>query len=73
MLYSSGVTGVVVEALKQHSVVIAKRVETSDPADLDIAFVKNELEPATTASSSAPIVGDEKKLFAKPRGPMRKR
>jgi twinfilin-like protein len=73
MVYSSGVTGVVSEALKQHGVVVAKRVETSDPVDLDIAFVKSELEPATTTSSSAPIVGDEKKLFAKPRGPTRKR
>ena len=72
MLYSSGVTGVVFEALKQHNVAVTKRVETSDPVDLDIEFIKSELEPATAHSRNL-IVGDEKKPFAKPRGPMRKR
>jgi len=69
MLYSSGVTGVIHEVLKQHGIVVTKRVETSDPADLDIAFIKGELEP----EASAPIAKDEKKPFAKPRGPTRKR
>jgi len=72
MLYSSGVTGVVFEALKQHNIVVTKRVETSDPVDLDIESIKSELEPATALSRNL-IVGDEKKPFAKPRGPTRKR
>lgn len=72
MLYSSGVTGVVLEALKQHNITVTKRVETSDPADLDIAFIKSELELVTTSSRPL-IVGDEKRPFSKPRGPARKR
>jgi len=71
MLYSSGVTGLVFEALRR-DVVVAKRVETSEPEDLDIAFIKSELEPVSTPSNTL-IVGDENKLFAKPRGPTRKR
>lgn len=51
---------------------VAKKLETSDPADLDIAYLKTSLGGVTP---TAPLVATDgrQQPFAKPRGPARKR
>lgn len=72
MIYSSGAVGVTTTARQEYQIIVTKRLETSDPSDIDIAFIKQELEP-NAPSAAGNVVGDEKKPFAKPRGPARKR
>jgi twinfilin len=64
MIFSSGVSSVLTTA-KNIGVVVAKKVETSDPQELNEAFLRAELSSVGSGT-------DEKKLFAKPRGPARK-
>ena len=48
-------------------VAVAKKVETSDPGDLDLSWAKSELSPSPTPASV-----EEKKAFARPKGPARR-
>lgn len=48
--------------------VIAKRLEASDPSELDLAWLRSELTPGTATTPAE----DAKKPFAKPRGPARR-
>ncbi|CAG8518048.1 2571_t:CDS:2 [Acaulospora colombiana] len=70
MVYSSGVVSVV-NAAKGMGVSVAKRSETSDPEDINEAFLQQELSN-TPSGSSTPVSG-ERVAFAKPRGPPRRR
>ena len=64
MLFSSGVSSVLAAA-KNMGLAIARKVETSDPQELNESFLRAELGLAGSGT-------DEKKPFAKPRGPTRK-
>lgn len=83
MLYSSGSTSVFQAAKtflsSSNSHLNTRKVETSDPTELDEAFLKSELgfDNVTTgggdsATIKTPLGGDTSKSFAKPRGPARK-
>ena len=66
MIYSTGVRSSLTHARTALGLVIAKNIETSEPVDLDITLLKKELEEA-----DAGVAPEEKKAFAKPRGPTR--
>ncbi|KAF5391931.1 hypothetical protein D9757_001849 [Collybiopsis confluens] len=78
MLYSSGSSGVF-QAAKTllSSSLNARKIETSDPAELDEAFLKSELgfdnKADITTAFNAPLSSDSVRSFAKPRGPARRR
>ncbi|KAJ3905364.1 hypothetical protein F5879DRAFT_950964 [Lentinula edodes] len=83
MLYSSGSTSVFQAArtflASSNSHFNARKVETSDPTELDEAFLKSELGfdnvtagGGDSATIKTPLGGDTSKSFAKPRGPARK-
>ncbi|KAG8888275.1 Twinfilin-1 [Tulasnella sp. 332] len=67
MMYSSSATGVVSTAQDLFGCKVFKRLETSDPDDLDTSFMKE--------SATAPSLGQNTgpPSFARPRGPPRKR
>jgi len=67
MLYSAMVLSLIQTARDNYDVTVVKKVETSDPADLDLSCVKSDLSP-----SPARVVFEEKKAFAKPKGPARR-
>lgn len=81
MLYSSAVLFVVkqvktlLDAVGSASTLSSRKVETSDPAELDEAYLVSALGlsdtdgPTKAAATDAP----EKKAFARPKGPGRKR
>lgn len=74
MIYSSSATSVY-QTAKSLSLPLANRkIETSDPKEIDESFLRAELGLASgeLANSSA-TKGEEKKPFARPRGPGRKR
>ncbi|CUA74933.1 Twinfilin [Dictyostelium discoideum] [Rhizoctonia solani] len=72
MLYSSGVASLVNDVKAQLGITVSKRLESSDPAELDLAWLRNEL--ASPGSGNAtPTTEDVKKPFAKPRGPARRK
>ncbi|KAL0947472.1 hypothetical protein HGRIS_013577 [Hohenbuehelia grisea] len=85
MLYSAGVLVVFLAVRKvlesaivnSNSVVATRRLETSDPKELDEAFLVSELDldkqNAGVATESGAPTADEKKPFAKPKGPARRR
>jgi twinfilin-like protein len=59
-----------------------KKIETSDPRELDEAYLRAELGPLGTGSSASQEAigagtlkeaGEDKKPFARPRGPARRR
>jgi twinfilin-like protein len=57
------------------SVLASRKVETSDPQEINEKFLISELGPASTDGASAastPVV-EEQKRFARPKGPGRKR
>jgi len=66
MLYSAMVRSLIQMASDNYGVTVVKKVETSDPADLDLSWVKSELSPNAT-----PVVVEEK-AFARPKGPARR-
>lgn len=68
MLFSSSVLTVIIGA-KSIGVPVAKRIETSDPQDINEAFLRLEIG---LTSSATEVDTKEKKPFAKPRGPARK-
>ncbi|KAG5646698.1 hypothetical protein DXG03_002688 [Asterophora parasitica] len=83
MIYSSGVlsTYQAVKALLSEAVpnvhLASRRIETSDPEELNEKHLKVELGLAAPfgeqSNASTPREGEEKKPFARPRGPVRKR
>jgi twinfilin len=84
MLYSSGALGVFASAKtilgsESSSVLASKKIETSDPKEIDEAFIRAELGVDGGESVPGSGVGtlslrdDEKRPFAKPKGPGRRR
>jgi twinfilin-like protein len=82
MLYSSGAIGVFASAKtilgpESSSVLASKKIETSDPKEIDEAFIRAELgveESAPGSGAGTPSLrDDEKKPFARPKGPGRRR
>jgi len=82
MLYSCGTVAVGrhVNKLLEGSLTkpLSRRIETSDPKEINEAFLQTELESALGASATQTSSGTatpvrEDKPFAKPRGPARKR
>ncbi|KAJ1309790.1 hypothetical protein OPQ81_006555 [Rhizoctonia solani] len=72
MLYSSGVASLVNDVKAQLGITVSKRLESSDPAELDLAWLRNELTPSGSGTAT-PAAEDVKKPFAKPRGPARRK
>lgn len=87
MLYSTGATAVFRHGkalLEQEgsSTVLARRIETSDPKEINEAHLRAEFAPSPSAGegtrsaagsgTATPVSGDQKP-FARPRGPARKR
>ncbi|KAI0831510.1 actin depolymerizing protein [Trametes gibbosa] len=83
MLYSSAVLSVVRE-VKEHlsssgssSTVALRKVETSDPSEINERFLIAELglspSDAPTATAGVSAEGSDKKPFARPKGPGRRR
>ena len=68
MLYSAGVQGFV-HSVKGLGLQVTKKAETSDPSEVNEAWLKAEV--AASSSSAATPTAD--RGFAKPRGPTRKR
>ncbi|KAH9934699.1 actin depolymerizing protein [Fomitopsis serialis] len=81
MLYSSGFISTCLDAKKilelagSVATITARKIETSDPSELDEKYLAVELgrDGVAAASAAAPVVQDEKKAFARPKGPGRKR
>ncbi|KAF8576390.1 actin depolymerizing protein [Ramaria rubella] len=65
MLFSSGLSSVLTTA-KALGVPVTRKIETSDPQEVDGAFLRAELSSAGSGTE------EKKIMFAKPRGPMRK-
>ncbi|KAF8710911.1 Actin depolymerizing protein, partial [Rhizoctonia solani] len=72
MLYSSGVASLVNDVKAQAGITVAKRLESSDPTELDLAWLRSELASPGSGTTSPPA-DDSKKPFAKPRGPARRK
>jgi twinfilin-like protein len=83
MLYSSGSYAVfryaksIVTSVGLTSVFASRKIETSDPTELDESYLKSELNLSQELVSRSGSHGltenpEEKKAFAKPRGPARK-
>ncbi|KAF8609999.1 actin depolymerizing protein [Ceratobasidium sp. AG-I] len=70
MLYSSGVASFVHDVKAELGITVAKRLEASDPSELDLAWLRSELTPAGTPAATD---DGDKKPFAKPRGPARRK
>jgi hypothetical protein len=68
MLYSAGVQGFT-HSVKGLGLKVTKKAETSDPSEVNEAWLKTEL--AASSSGAATPIAD--RGFAKPRGPTRKR
>lgn len=82
MLYSSGVGTTVIDAKKilelagSGATMVARKIETSDPSELDQKYLAVELgrDGFAAAAAAAPAFqSEEKKPFARPKGPGRKR
>lgn len=80
MLYSSGKLSTYMDAKKvlelegSSTTIVERKIETSDPAELDEKDLALELGRDSAATpSAATSVQEEKKPFARPKGPGRKR
>ncbi|THH20690.1 hypothetical protein EW146_g712 [Bondarzewia mesenterica] len=76
MLYSSGSSSVYQSAkqLLLGARVASRKIETSDPKELNAAFLRTELGTSNDGSrSGTPVVATETKAFARPRGPAKRR
>ena len=82
MLYSSGASGVFQSAKLilegSPSVLASRKVETSDPKELNEAYLRAELghegSSGNPSGAATPVERiEEKKPFAKPKGPGRRR
>lgn len=76
MIYSSGVAALQNRAKSllssTSSNIVSRRIETSDPKELDEMFLISEL--GLTEDEAPPPAGrEDKKPFARPKGPGRKR
>jgi len=71
MLYASSRARTIELATKDAGVVVAKRMEATDPADITEEAVLAELQPAGTSEPVAGSGGDSKG-FARPKRPGRK-
>lgn len=83
MVYSSGVSSTYLagktrlSALSSPVHIASRKIETSDPGELNETYLKDELglssfssdEQGVGSNPGTPRDGDEKKAFAKPRGP----
>ena len=69
MLYSAGVQSFV-HNVKGLGLQVTKKAETSDPSEVNEAWLKAEL---AASSSGAATTSTTDRGFAKPRGPTRKR
>jgi hypothetical protein len=68
MMYSAGVQSFV-HSVKGLGLRVVKKAETSDPSEVNEAWLKAEL----ATNSSGPSTPTADRGFAKPRGPTRKR
>ncbi|CCO28008.1 hypothetical protein BN14_01999 [Rhizoctonia solani AG-1 IB] len=68
----SGVASLVNDVKAQAGITVSKRLESSDPTELDLAWLRNELASPGSGTTSPPA-DDAKKPFAKPRGPVRRK
>ena len=74
MIYSSSATSVYQSAKSLSLPLASRKIETSDPKEIDESFLRTELGLATSESTdSSARKEEEKKPFARPRGPGRKR
>jgi twinfilin-like protein len=84
MLYSSGARGAFATAkniiTSPGAVLASRKIETSDPKEIDEAFIRAEMGVGSEGASASgsgvatPNLRDEeKKPFARPKGPGRKR
>ncbi|KAF8919315.1 hypothetical protein CPB85DRAFT_1278538 [Mucidula mucida] len=75
MIYSSGAltTHLLAKSYFTTSTLVSRKVETSDPMDLNEAHLKAELGIKAQTSTAAQLDSGEKKPFAKPKGPPRRR
>ncbi|RXW18882.1 hypothetical protein EST38_g6968 [Candolleomyces aberdarensis] len=80
MLYSSGSGGTYLSAkniiieTSSDVTVASRKIETSDPSELDEAYLTQELGRSdSTAASESPVTSTAPKPFAKPRGPGRRK
>lgn len=74
MVYASGVSSAFTHArsLLPAGSLANRKVETSDPGELDEAYLKSELGIGEGGSTPVTEV-EEKKAFARPKGPGRRR
>lgn len=82
MLYSSGMLLVFHHAkslVEPRATLVTRKVETSDPGELNEHFLRSVLGPNLDSLSphgsgaSTPAQEDQKPLFARPKGPPRRR
>lgn len=81
MIYSSGSSSVFLaaKAILPPGALASRKIETSDPGEINEQLLRTELglagdeTPTTTSGTKDSGNGDEKKPFARPTGPGRKR
>ncbi|TFK76569.1 actin depolymerizing protein [Pluteus cervinus] len=80
MLYSSGSASVFNaiktlfgEVLVPQSELSSRKIETSDPTELNEAYLRSELGLDNAGEKPQTVVTEEKKPFARPRGPAKRR
>ena len=82
MLYSSGANAAFLNAksilVDSPVKLAAKRVETSDPKEIDEKFLAdgiglNEIPSSGANTSTRTLLGEDTRAFARPKGPGRKR
>lgn len=80
MLYSSGSGGTylsaksIISKASPGATLASRKIETSDPSELDEAFLNQELGRSEVAGASESLVTPTApKPFAKPRGPGRRK
>lgn len=77
MLYSSGSSNVYQTAkqLLPGANLAPRKVETSDPSELNAAFLQAEVDHSgdTSRSGTTGVAPEEKQAFARPRGPAKRR
>jgi twinfilin len=83
MLYSSGMLLVfqAAKSLLEHTsaTLLPRKIETSDPKEVNEQFLKSALgasfggEESQRSGASTPAQDEQKPMFARPKGPARKR
>lgn len=83
MVYASGSNAVFIAAksllVDSPAPLQSRKIETSTPAEIDEAYLRSELDlsggqgtPGSGTSTPSGAANDEKKPFARPRGPKRR-